>query len=380
MISTGRSRVSLVTLQFSLSIKRHLHSKKYQNAFQERNLNRKILSFYWNYYSTEKKLKKNYEDKGKRIPITSRKKNVIVSASKVLELKLEQDIVLRHSHACLSKEQRADKVEATIWSADSQYPPIMTLPGQRSVVQHTDDLPEHATPVMWWRPMQSRQFFAYQRDYNKKILRFAFLVFSLFAAVGIGLGIEIFVHQPRDLVVLREELLQQAYGKVLELGAGQGASIGLYPYPVHEIWMMDKDLTMLKRLFQRLPTNSYPSYNILHKKVEDLQTVPSNSFDTIVDCFGLCHYEDPTQVVQEMQRICKPNGVILLLEHGKTQRKYLNCFLEWYRGSNPAKTHGCVWNRDVEGFIKHSGMVVKEFRRKHFGTTIFTMGYPQASQ
>jgi len=36
---------------------------------------------------------------------------------------------------------------------------------------------------------------------------------------------------------------------------------------------------------------------------------PDNSFDTVVDTFGLCSIEDPVKAVQEMQRVCKPEGI-----------------------------------------------------------------------
>jgi ubiquinone/menaquinone biosynthesis C-methylase UbiE len=41
------------------------------------------------------------------------------------------------------------------------------------------------------------------------------------------------------------------------------------------------------------------------------------SFDTVVDTFGLCSYDDPVAVLKEMARCCKGDGTILLIEHGK---------------------------------------------------------------
>ena len=303
----------------------------------------------------------------------------IEKASNMLQTKLENDIVSRHSQACLRKEGRDGATEATVWTPYSQYPNVLVQAGQRSVVEHTDDLPMHAHPLDYWRPLQDRSYFAHKRDYLGRITRTIVILVLVSAITLISFSVEIFVHQPRELLVMREELLNNAYGRVLELGAGQGRSVGLYPYPAHEIWFMDKDLTLLKRLLQRLPVNSYPSYNILHKHVEDLHTIPSKSFDCIADFFGLCYYQRPDEILKEMQRICKDDGIILLLEHGRAENSLVNRVLEWYRGDGSKNTHGCMWNRDLDTVIKKSGINLKEFRRKHFGTTLFSIGYPGKS-
>ena len=46
----------------------------------------------------------------------------------------------------------------------------------------------------------------------------------------------------------------------------------------------------------------------------NLGSFPDQCFDTVVDTFGLCSYDDPVAVLKEMQRVCKPDGKILLLE------------------------------------------------------------------
>lgn len=41
-----------------------------------------------------------------------------------------------------------------------------------------------------------------------------------------------------------------------------------------------------------------------------------NTFDSIVDTFGLEFYLHPWLALQEMRRVCKPNGLILILASG----------------------------------------------------------------
>jgi ubiquinone/menaquinone biosynthesis C-methylase UbiE len=48
------------------------------------------------------------------------------------------------------------------------------------------------------------------------------------------------------------------------------------------------------------------------------------SFDTVLDAFGLCSYEDPVAALREMRRVCRPDGRVLLLEHGRSYLPPLN--------------------------------------------------------
>ena len=48
------------------------------------------------------------------------------------------------------------------------------------------------------------------------------------------------------------------------------------------------------------------------------------AFDTVVDTFGLCSYEDPIAALREMRRVCQPGGQVLLLEHGRSYLPPLN--------------------------------------------------------
>ena len=95
----------------------------------------------------------------------------------------------------------------------------------------------------------------------------------------------------------------------------------------------------------------------------------SDSYDTVVDTFGLCSFEDPEKVIKEMQRVCKPGGKILLLEHGKSTHGYswLNQYLK-NQAAEHARKWGCWWNKDILEIVRRGGVVVEEERLHHFGT------------
>ena len=54
-------------------------------------------------------------------------------------------------------------------------------------------------------------------------------------------------------------------------------------------------------------------------KAEDLSNIAQDvKYDTIVEAFGLCCHEDPVKALQNMAKLLKPGGRIVLLEHGRS--------------------------------------------------------------
>lgn len=96
----------------------------------------------------------------------------------------------------------------------------------------------------------------------------------------------------------------------------------------------------------------------------DASSLPheSCSFDTVVDTFGLCSYEDPALVLREMARVVRPasqGGRILLLEHGKSQHDWLNKLLLW-QGRKHCRAWGCDLDRDIPRLVADSGLRIVE--------------------
>lgn len=58
--------------------------------------------------------------------------------------------------------------------------------------------------------------------------------------------------------------------------------------------------------------------------------------------------------MQEMARVCKPEGRILLLEHGKASPQWLNKILD-DGAHNHLMKWGCHWNRDIETIVDEVG-------------------------
>jgi methyltransferase OMS1 len=186
--------------------------------------------------------------------------------------------------------------------------------------------------------------------------------------------------------LLRRSLLYwHCTGTVLEVGAGTGRNLKYYvkSATVDRVVLMDQSDQMLAQAKQKIADLGNNETALAQKLkfacVEGDAThtnLPDNSFDTVVDTFGLCSYNDPVAVLQEMARVCKPTGKILLLEHGKSDT------WEWMTKhlDQTAETHaqnwGCVWNRDMDNLLKQSGLQVERRQTWHFGTTYYLVCRP----
>ena len=186
--------------------------------------------------------------------------------------------------------------------------------------------------------------------------------------------------------ILRRALLYfHAKGDVLEVGAGTGRNLGYYPgkSTVNKIVLTDSSEKMLERAKEKLrymASDERERYEVTEADAANLKSFGNNSFDTIVDTFGLCSFDDPVAVLKELQRVCKPDGKILLLEHGRS-KSYLGLsgYLDKH-AERHAKNWGCVWNRDLDQIVEDAGMKLEKLDHWHFGTTYYMVCRPSKSE
>lgn len=186
--------------------------------------------------------------------------------------------------------------------------------------------------------------------------------------------------------LLRRALLYfHAKGDVLEVGAGTGRNLGYYPgeNTVRRVVLTDSSDKMLLRAkdkLKQMPVSERGRYDVLVADAGNLQSFPDNSFDTIVDTFGLCSFDDPIAVLKELQRVCKPEGKILLLEHGRSKSyEGLSSYLDKH-AERHAKNWGCVWNRDIDKIVQSSGLQLETLHNWHFGTTYYVVCRPSKEE
>ena len=164
----------------------------------------------------------------------------------------------------------------------------------------------------------------------------------------------------------RKVLLSYAEGNVLEAGVGLSLNEKLYPSTINKITAVD----WVKRYIEHGYLNNRDKrYTYLLDDCEKL-SFNDNSFDTIVDVFGLQYYADPVKALKEMKRVCKPEGKILILANGRSFYSIYNKYLDLLYPKYVAE-YGVFINRDWDEIIANLGFKIVKKERKVNGTLYF---------
>lgn len=111
----------------------------------------------------------------------------------------------------------------------------------------------------------------------------------------------------------REDVLAEARGDVLEIGAGTGANLGIYGPAVTSLTLTEPDTVVIRRLTRKAREQA-PHAKVLRAPAEDLP-FEARSFDTVVSTLVLCGVDDQPRAVRELRRVLRPGGRLIFIEH-----------------------------------------------------------------
>src|SRR6185369_13253838 len=106
---------------------------------------------------------------------------------------------------------------------------------------------------------------------------------------------------------LRKKLLSKAAGKILEVACGTGLNIPMFPAG-SDITAVDLSPNMLEVASANAAQYGL-NVNLAVMDAEHLE-FPDGSFDTVVSTLSTCTFPDPVKALQEIKRVCRPNGLI----------------------------------------------------------------------
>lgn len=158
---------------------------------------------------------------------------------------------------------------------------------------------------------------------------------------------------------LRKRIFQDAKGVVLEVGIGPGLN---FPFYNRDVRLTGLDFSHKMLEIARDASKSYPFESTFIRADVEAVEFHENTFDTIVSSGTLCAYQEPVHTLNNFQRWCKPEGQILLLEHGISTTKSI-AYLQKTINPLALKFVGCHQNRNITEIIKKSPLkMVKEER------------------
>ena len=154
----------------------------------------------------------------------------------------------------------------------------------------------------------------------------------------------------------RRKLMGRIAGPTaLEVGVGTGKNLIFYPDDL-DITAIDLSPRMLERARKRANKLNL-NVNLQEMDVEHLNFA-DDSFDTVFATFVFCSVPDPIAGLQELRRVCKPDGKLLLLEHMRPENFVLGLIFDLF---NPiiVRMMGANINRRTINNIRQVGWQIK---------------------
>jgi phosphatidylethanolamine/phosphatidyl-N-methylethanolamine N-methyltransferase len=107
--------------------------------------------------------------------------------------------------------------------------------------------------------------------------------------------------------------------RTLEVGIGTGLNLPLYP-PTCRLTGIDLSQEMLDKAVDRVQTLAMPNVTL---KVMDAMAMDfaDDEFDKALATYTISAVPDPVAVLREMRRVVKPGGIIVILNHFRSERR-----------------------------------------------------------
>jgi ubiquinone/menaquinone biosynthesis C-methylase UbiE len=160
---------------------------------------------------------------------------------------------------------------------------------------------------------------------------------------------------------IRRETLSAALGRTIDIGAGTGLNVELYPEGVTELVLAEPDEHMLNHLRPKIP--GWKRSVEIVKAPADSLPFDDDSFDTAVFTLVLCTVPDAAAALSEAARVLRPGGKLLFVEHVRSPEPGLAHWQD--RLERPWRFLGddCHCNRDTVSTIEASPFKVEQIER-----------------
>jgi len=159
---------------------------------------------------------------------------------------------------------------------------------------------------------------------------------------------------------IREMLFEGVSGEILDAGVGTGRNMPFYP-PVAEVVGIDISAQMLARAVKRKMSLGVRAEL---RKMDVMATdFPGRHFDYVIATFLFCVLDDEDQLpaLRELERICKLDGEIRIIEYtfsrSPLKRFVMRLWAPWVR-----LVYGAAFDRQTERFVEAADLQLVEKR------------------
>jgi ubiquinone/menaquinone biosynthesis C-methylase UbiE len=184
-----------------------------------------------------------------------------------------------------------------------------------------------------------------------------------------------FAMRRKEIRALRESLVGEAHGRVLEIGIGSGLNLPFYRRDLIEVIGVDPSPELLALARRHTAWTHFPVR--LHEgRAEDLP-LDANSVDCVLMTWTLCSIARPHTALVEVGRVLRPGGSLLFIEHGRAEQPRVQRLQDrltpvWRRFAG-----GCHLNREIDRLIERAGLSLETLRTGHMmsGPKVLTYHY-----
>jgi len=150
--------------------------------------------------------------------------------------------------------------------------------------------------------------------------------------------------------------LSQLEGTVLELGVNSGINLPAYS-PETRVIGIDKKVTQGQSNHVDGPIRC--SFDPIEGTTENLPFSDS-TFDAVTGSFVLCCANSLERTVEEIYRVLKPRGKLILLEHIRSRRLRTQVLQYFITVGQTLAQSDCKLTRDPRSILHQTGFVTKE--------------------
>lgn len=164
---------------------------------------------------------------------------------------------------------------------------------------------------------------------------------------------------PPPIEKLRRQLVPLAEGTVLEIGVGSGPNFPYYdPARVNKLYALEPNAGMVRRAENRREQTrvDIEFVNLPGERIP----LDDGSIDTVVSTFTLCTIPGVTDAIKGVERVLKPGGRFVFLEHGvapdPSVRRWQERTAPFFRWA----FEGCRVTRNIPSLIRGGGFEIEE--------------------
>jgi ubiquinone/menaquinone biosynthesis C-methylase UbiE len=166
----------------------------------------------------------------------------------------------------------------------------------------------------------------------------------------------------------RDRLASELRGDVLEIGVGTGETLrrlrALNP-PITSYTGVDISTGMLAQASRYATGNRFP-VTFHQANAESLAMFPDHAFDTVTGSLVLCTVPDQEATLQELARVVKPDGRLVMLEHVLAKNPLVKLPMKLFAPFQ-VRMMGCHIDRSTDRIIRKLGFSVEQDLSKKLG-------------